>query len=113
MQCQEDSLIQAGSVQVPRNWFSCPTVQLQLFRVGGVGVRLGQDVAIAVLVEGVLQGVPVRGQALSCEQRVTGTHKHHAGISRGWHLSPQDTPLQSCPCAQGLRSHPLQIIDSL
>lgn len=65
VQRQQDSFIQAGSVQIPRDWFSCPTVQLQLLRVGGVGVRLGQDVAIAVLVEGVLQGVPVGGQALS------------------------------------------------
>lgn len=64
MQGQQDSFIQAGSVQIPRDWFSCPAVQLQLLRVGCMGVGLGQDVAIAVLVEGVLQGVPVGGQAL-------------------------------------------------
>lgn len=59
MQRQEDPFIQAGSVEVPRNWFSCPAVQLQLLRVGCVGVGLSQDVTIAILIEGVLQGVAV------------------------------------------------------
>lgn len=103
MQCQEDPFIQAGSVQIPRDWFSCPTVQLQLFWVGCVGVRLGQDVAIAVLVERVLQRVPMVGQALSRKQRVTETQKHHC-VTSCCHTSPQDTPLQSSPCAQGLHT---------
>lgn len=122
MQGQEHSFIQAGSVQIPRNWFSCPTVQLQLFWVGCVGVRLGQDVAIPVLVEGVLQRVSMRGQALSRKQRVTETQKLHAGISQVLSQVTPGHPLQSCPCAQGLHTracvkrahtHPLQTIYSL
>lgn len=64
VQGQQHPLIQAGPVQVTRDGFARPAVQLQLLRVRSVRIRLGQDVAVAVLVEGVLQRVAVGGQPL-------------------------------------------------
>ena len=70
MQGQQDSLVQTGSVQVSRNGLPCPAVQLQFLRVRCMGVRFGQDVAVPVLVEGVLQGVAVGRQTLGRKERV-------------------------------------------
>lgn len=64
MQGQQHPLIQAGPVQVTRDGFASPAVQLQLLRVWSVRIRLGQDVAVAVLVEWVLERVAVGGQPL-------------------------------------------------
>lgn len=64
MQGQQHPLIQTGSVQVTGDGFARPAVQLQLLRVGSVRIGLGQDVAVAVLVEGVLERVAVGGQPL-------------------------------------------------
>lgn len=57
VQGQEDSFVEAGSVEVPRNWLPCPAVQLQLLWVRSVGVGLSQDVTIAVFIKGVLQRI--------------------------------------------------------
>lgn len=73
MQGQQDSLVQAGSVQVPRNGLPRPAVQLQLLWVRRVGVWFRQDVAVAVLVEGVLQGVPMGGQTLGRKEWVAAS----------------------------------------
>lgn len=45
-----------------------------------MGVGLSQDVAVAVLVEGVLKGVAVRGQTLGSEERVTGGGREFQNI---------------------------------
>lgn len=96
VQRQEDPFVQAGSVEVPRNGFSCPTVQLQLLWVWRVGVGLSQDVPIPVFIEGVLQGVTVGRQALRRKQRVAAGHKKDRRAS---HItSRRRTTSWSCIC---------------
>lgn len=64
VQGQQHPLVQTGPVQITGDGFARPAVQLQLLRVRGVRIWLGQDVAVAVLVEGVLERVAVGGQPL-------------------------------------------------
>ena len=83
VQRQQHPLVQAGPVEVPGDGLAGPAVQLQLLRVGRVRVRLCQDVAVAVLVEGVLQGVAMRGETLSREQGITAGSWGDGGAEGG------------------------------
>lgn len=91
VQSQEDSFVQAGSVEVPGNGLPCPTVQLQFLGVRCVGVGLSQDVPIPVFIKGVLQRVPMGQQALSREQRVAATQELQAGIAQWLRLTHKPT----------------------
>ncbi len=70
MESQQHPLIQTGSVQITRDGFTSPAVQLQLLRVWSVRIWFCQDVTVAIFVKGMLQWVTMRRQALGGEQRV-------------------------------------------
>lgn len=61
MQSQENMGRQEGPVQVARYRFSSPVQALvERLSVGSVGIALRQDIAVAIFVKWVLQGVSMR-----------------------------------------------------
>lgn len=64
VQGQQHLLVQTGPVQISGDRFASPAVQLELFRVWGMGVWFCQDVTVPVFIEGMFERVTVRRQPL-------------------------------------------------